>query len=155
MTEPEEFRALVERAAAMPARLAAALGERAASAHATTPEVEEWSPAEILAHLRASDDILAIRAYMLLAREEPPLPVFDERRWAEVAGYARLPIADSLAVYGGRRAELVAMLRAVPPDAWARAGIREGFGRLTLLELLGALVEHEEEHCAQLEALPG
>ena len=39
----------------------------------------EWSPAGVLAHLRAADDIQSIRAYMILARDEPLLPAFDER----------------------------------------------------------------------------
>jgi hypothetical protein len=47
----------------------------------------EWSPAEVLAHLRAADDIQSIRAYMILSRDEPSLPPSTSapgRRWRAI-----------------------------------------------------------------------
>jgi uncharacterized damage-inducible protein DinB len=143
---------MIERLRDVPARIATAFGTRSASQLYAAPAEGGWSVAEILAHLRASDDILAYRAYMILARDNPPLPAFDERHWAEIAGYGRLDVLDSLQVYTLRREELVAMLRELPPEAWARAGQHEQRGPVTLLDALTALVEHEEEHVAQLEA---
>jgi hypothetical protein len=117
---------------------------------------DEWSPAEVLAHLRAEDDIQSIRAYMILARDEPPLPAFDERVWAEVAGYLTLHPRASLDIYFRRRIELAHMLRGTAPKDFDRAGMHETLGRLTLQALLENLAEHEEEHVAQLEAMsPG
>src|SRR5215813_12284535 len=113
----------------------------------------EWSPAEVLAHLRAADDIQAMRAYMILTREEPPLPAFDERVWSEVAGYLTLHPRASLDLYFRRRIELAHMLRGVAPADFERAGTHETLGRLTLQALLENLASHEEEHVAQLEAM--
>ena len=111
----------------------------------------EWSPAEILAHLRAADDIQSIRAYMILARDEPPLPAFDERAWAEVAGYLTLHPRASLDLYFRRRIELAHMLRGVAPADFERVGTHEALGRLTLQAVVENLASHEEEHVAQLE----
>ncbi len=113
----------------------------------------EWSPAEVLAHLRAADDIQSIRAYMILARDEPPLPAFDERIWAEVAGYLTLHPRASLDLYFRRRVELAHMLRGVAPADFDRAGIHETLGQITLQAVLENLTGHEEEHVAQLEAM--
>src|SRR5260370_36836855 len=101
---------VIERLRDVPARIAKASGTRPASGLSAAPAKGEWSPAEILAHLRASDDILAYRAYMILARDNPPLPAFDERNWAEVAGYAHMDALDSLQTFSRRREELVTML---------------------------------------------
>ncbi len=144
---------LIERLQDVPARIATTFGRRRAPLLYAAPAEGEWSPAEILAHLRASDDILASRAYMILARDNPPLPAFDERRWTEAAGYARLDVLDSLQTYTLRRDELVTMLYELAPEAWARTGQHEQRGAVTLLDVLTTLVEHEEEHCAQLESL--
>jgi hypothetical protein len=113
----------------------------------------EWSPAQVLAHLRAADDIQSIRAYMILARDEPPLPAFDERAWAEVAGYLTLHPRASLDIYFRRRVELAHTLRGTAPANFNRAGMHETLGRLTLQALLKNLASHEEEHVAQLEAM--
>jgi hypothetical protein len=113
----------------------------------------EWSPAQVLAHLRAADDIQSIRAYMILARDEPLLSAFDERAWAEAAGYLTLHPRASLDLYFRRRVELAHMLRGVTPRDFERAGMHETLGRLTLQALLENLASHEEEHVAQLEAI--
>jgi len=150
-----EYHALIDRAAAAPVRIAAALAgwDDARLRAPTAPG--EWSAAEILAHVRASDDILAGRVPMLLARDEPPLPAFDERRWAIAVRYAALDVRASLAVYAGRRAELVGLLRQLPAEDWQRAGISEVRGRITLADEVRLLVEHEDEHSAHFEALAG
>ncbi len=112
-----------------------------------------------------------------MTRDNPPLADYNERRWAEVAGYAREPFHELLRVYTLHRAELVNMLRQArarerptgarvrkpsfrkrpPPQArledWQRVGAHELRGTITLLGEMTYLVEHKEEHCAQLEAM--
>jgi len=144
---------VIERLHDVPARIARVFGTLPVSRLSAAPAEGEWSSAEILAHLRASDDILAYRVYMILVRDNPPLPAFDERRWAEVAGYTRIDVLDSLQTYARRREELVTMLDGLASEAWARTGQHEIRGAVTLLDVLTTLLEHEEEHCAQLEAL--
>ncbi|HEY7831964.1 MAG TPA: DinB family protein [Ktedonobacterales bacterium] len=151
--EQGEHEAVVARLAAIPARIARAVAGWDAARLAAAPGAGVWSAQAILAHLRAADDILAPRAYMVLTRENPPLAAYDERRWAEVAGYGQADVRASLAVYTARRAELVLALRRLAPGDWARAGIHEARGLVTLLELMRGLAEHEEEHAAQIEAL--
>jgi hypothetical protein len=144
---------LIARLAATPARIAQAISGWAEAQIRATSVDSEWSPAEILAHLRASDDILASRVYMILARDDPPMPSFDDRRWAEVAGYSHADVRTSLEAFRLRRAELVAMLRSAAPGDWERTGVHEERGPITLFDIIGHIVEHEEEHCVQIEAL--
>jgi DinB superfamily len=144
---------LLSRLSDGPARIARAIAWSSAQALREAPSGEDWSAVQILAHVRASDDILAYRAYALLVRDDGPLlPVFDERKWAEVVGYADVDFLTSLQTFTLRRAELVNMLRRAAPDNWNRSGIRESLGPISLLDVVTTLVEHEEEHCLQLEA---
>lgn len=113
----------------------------------------QWSAMDILAHIRVSDAIVAYRAYVLLIRDNPALQAHDERLWAEIALYAQVDFRASLALYALQRAELVNMLRYTSLDNWQRIGIHEVRGPVSLLDVVTSLVEHEEEHCAQLEAL--
>jgi hypothetical protein len=152
-----EFEAddLVERLAATPGRMAALAGGRSPEELSAKPEDGEWSAVQVLAHLRASDDILSPRLVAMLVLEEPPLPAFDDRRWEAVMAYAEADFQELLATFTFRRAELVRVLRGLAPADWQRAGLHEAHGRITLLETLRHLVEHEEEHGLQLGALLG
>ncbi len=51
------------------------------------------------------------------------------------------------------RAELASMLRRAASDDWERIGTHEERGVISLLDVITHVVEHEEEHCAQLEAI--
>jgi hypothetical protein len=153
VVEQPEVDRLLSRLLDVPSRIVYTIqGFSEAELH-TAPSEGEWSAAGIFAHVRASDDIVAYRAYTILVRDNPPLIAYDERRWAEVARYALVDMLSSLTVYTLRRNELVHMLRQVPLDQWNRVGTHEERGVLSLLQMMTTFVEHEEEHCAQLEAV--
>ena len=143
---------LVVRLAATPGRIAAAAAGKSPEELAAVPAEGEWSAVAVLAHLRASDDILSPRLVAMLVREEPSLPAFDDRRWGEVMGYADSDFQELLATFTFRRAELVRVLRGLTPSDWQRTGLHEARGRITLLETVRHLADHEVEHCLQLEA---
>lgn len=144
---------LVGRLSSVPRRIAGTIEGLSPAELRSAPD-GEWSIMEVLAHLRASDDILAYRIYCMLARDEPSLPAYDERRWAEVAGYTQTADPRGLLnVYVGRRAELVNLLRRISPAEWQRAGTHEDHGRITIAGVATYLVEHEEEHCQQIDRL--
>ena len=143
---------LLERLSNVPSRIARAVARLSEAEKHTALSNREWSAAEILAHLRASDDIVAYRLYVILVRDNPALPAYDERRWAEIAGYAQADFESSLKTYTLRRTELVKVLRQVALDDWKRFGTHEVKGTISLLDVATSLVEHEEEHCLQLEA---
>jgi|GEM_PF-615240 len=117
------------------------------------PRAGEWSAADVLAHLRSADDILTPRIYMMLVRDNPTLLAYEERDWTAVLRYAEADFNTSLQTYTLRRAELVNALRHLEPEQWARKGIHEHNGELTVLTLVSDMIDHEEEHCRQIEAL--
>ena len=144
---------LLERLADTPGRIAATVAGRDATQLAERMTAEEWSSLAVLVHMRASDEILAPRLIAMLVREEPPLPTFDERRWGDVMGYADADFHELLTGFAFKRAELVRALRRLERRAWQRTGLHESRGQITMLETLRHPVEHEAEHCLQLETL--
>lgn len=144
---------MVQRLAVTPERLIRAVGEKTPEQLEKRPAPDEWAANEILAHMRAVDDIVTSRIYMLLTRDMPPLVSFDERRWAEIAGYVRTNVHHSLSLFRLRRAEVIAVLQHLPPDAWQRSGQHEVRGTTSVLDIVQDMVAHEEQHCSQLEAL--
>jgi len=142
---------LLKRLSDVPVRIAHAVANLSEADKHMAVSNGEWSAAEILAHLRASDDIVSHRLYAILARDNPILSAYDERRWAEIAGYPHADFELSLKTYTLRRTELVKMLRQVALQDWERLGTHEVKGTISLLDVATSLVEHEEEHCLQLE----
>ncbi|GAB4414361.1 MAG: hypothetical protein Fur0044_09030 [Anaerolineae bacterium] len=149
----DPFDDLPDRLARIPERISRAVAAWSKAELQAPSMGGDWSAAAILAHLRASDDIITPRIYAMLVRDNPPLPAYDDRRWAEVAGYERADFRASLSAFTLRRAELVALLRRLAPADWQRTGLHEAHGSITLLQVVTHLVEHEEEHCRQLEAI--
>lgn len=49
----------------------------------------------------------------------------------------------------------VAMFKALPVDAWERAGMHEERGRLTLRQVVESIAAHDENHLAQIKAHQG
>lgn len=145
---------LISQLATTPARIAHRTAGWSREQLQSPPSEGAWSARDILAHLRAADDIITPRIYMVLARNNPTLSAYDERRWSEIAGYADQDFATSLSLFTLRRAEVVMMLQNLDDEAWERTGIHEVQGAVSLREIVEGLVEHEEGHCTQLEAIP-
>ena len=59
----------------------------------------------------------------------------------------------SLSAFALRRAELVALLQRATAEDWQRTGEHEVRGPISLSQIVASLVEHEEEHCAQIETM--
>jgi glutamate/tyrosine decarboxylase-like PLP-dependent enzyme len=147
-----EIETLLETLAAGPDWIEALLRGVSPAAADTRPSTDEWSAREIVAHLRASDDLLAGRITQALVREGTPFAELDERRWAEVAGYHAMSLGELLRGLRVRRAELVSQLRRLTPDDWTRAGQHELSGPLSVSTLANWIARHEQGHRAQVEA---
>jgi uncharacterized damage-inducible protein DinB len=118
-----------------------------------TVEADEWSPIQILAHIKACDDIMTGRIATTLTNPNASIPNFDERAWAEIAGYTEAPVDQTLMALQRHRGELVWQLRRLPETAWQHTLTHATRGTMTLQELVQSFLEHEEEHVAQLEGM--
>jgi hypothetical protein len=141
--------------ASAPDRFAASLSRLEDADSVTRSGSGEWSPVEIVAHVRASGDILESRIFFILARDSPPLIAYDERVWAEVTHYASLPVMELVQTMKSKRRELVHMLRGITPAGWDRTGVHEVRGPITLMDVARHIANHEDEHIAQIEQMVG
>jgi hypothetical protein len=150
-----EIEGLLQRLAAAPLRYVAALSRLEDADSVSDMHDGEWSPAQVLAHVRAANDILEPRIFHVLVRENTPLLAYDDGVWAQVARYAMLPIIESLDTMRHKRKELVHMLKGISPEDWQRTGTHEVRGPMSVFELVSYVADHDEEHIAQIEASIG
>jgi hypothetical protein len=153
MPSQNEIDDLLDMLATSPARMAAAVGGWPASLLNTPFGADEWPAAQLFAHIRASDDVLAHRCYLILSQDHPQYQDINERSWEAAVRYADLPFAASMQTFRSRRAELVQMLRRATDADWQRAGAHAQRGEQTLWIVASYLSRHEEEHVAQLQSL--
>src|SRR5438067_2490663 len=125
MAQNQQIEQVLSRLVSAPARFAAAISRLEDADSVTSAQAGEWSPVEVLAHVRASHDIIEPRIYHILVRDNPVLLAYDDARWAEVAHYASLPVIESLEAMRLRRDELVRTLRSLSEADWERVGTHE------------------------------
>jgi hypothetical protein len=117
-----------------------------------------WSPNEILWHMRATADVYGEHIARILEEDEPRWRHASPRARMKKTRYYELPFAESCAAFAQQRAELVALLGGIAPEAWQRVALvfvpyNKSEWRLTLHERVWGLADHEEGHCRQMEGV--
>lgn len=139
--------------AAAPERIATMTEGLSPARLRTPPAPGEWSPNDVLAHLRACADVWGGCIARILAEEHPTLRAIDPRTWMTRTDYPNLPFAESLQAYTTQRAELVATLEPLTAKQWARVATMTGSGRpidRTVLSFARRLAIHERSHLKQI-----
>ena len=147
----DERRKLIERYAAGPARLKAALATVPAAAMQWRPQPGEWSAHEIVVHCADSETNSFVRIRFLAAEKEPVLQGYDQDHWAKSFDYHTLPMETALAVVTGVRDSTTALIRRLPESAWSNVGRHTESGRYTAEDWLKVYADHLEGHARQIE----
>jgi hypothetical protein len=134
----------------LPAVLEALLAGVDPSEARTRPATDEWSPVEILCHLRdeESEDFGArLRVIVDGAGEFAPI---DPERWAQERRYREASLPDVLQTLRARRQASLDLLASVAPETRTGSRPHRRLGRLSGLDILAAWVAHDRVHLTQL-----
>jgi hypothetical protein len=168
LTRPVDAR--LGRLRSTPDELNRLLADRTAATLARRPAEREWSPTEIVCHLRDVEELFLVRFQTILAAEDPQILTLgatpealarwgiggivahplDPDRWAEERQYARQAAGGALAAFGRRRREVITLLDGLTAEQWQRAGIHQARGRMALGEWVASLAGHDDNHLDQL-----
>jgi hypothetical protein len=143
---------IIESLKHFPDQLEATLAGVPENALRNRPAEGEWSIKEVLGHLVYADEIWYRRLYQVWTLHDPVLMSFDQA--AETAAIEQAFGASSLTSYiedlRTKRPRIVNLL--VLAVDWTRTGQWKGVGRRSLKQLAEALLAHDREHLAQIEA---
>lgn len=121
----------------------------------TPPSPGEWSVHEILAHLRACDDVWGSYYILtILAQNNPTIKARNPRTWIKNTDYLEQDFQSSLRAFTNQRNKLLAVLASLSPKEWARTNMLIGAGKplqQTLLSHADGLARHERAHLKQIE----
>ena len=119
----------------------------------TAPNPGEWSANDILAHLRSCSDMWGDCIATILAEDRPTIRAVNPRTWIKKTGYPDLEFRPSLRAFTTQRADLLAVLKALPPEGWSRSATVTGAGKpleRTVMSYVDWLASHERTHVKQI-----
>jgi DinB superfamily len=138
--------------ARLPRALDALLGGLDPAGWRERPAPAEWSPIEILCHLRDEEtEDFGARLRVVVEGGKTFAPI-DPVRWAEERAYRDAEPDAVLTDLRERRAETLVFLEGIAPERLRHAVPHPRLGTLSGLDLLAAWVTHDRLHLAQLAA---
>jgi hypothetical protein len=140
--------------AATPQRLAAVTADLSPTQLRTPPNPDEWSANDVLAHLRSCADVWGNCMLTIIAEDMPTLRAVNPLTWIKQTDYLDLEFRPSLHSFATQRADLLAVLEALPPQGWERSATVTGAGKVlerTVLFYGDWMARHERQHVKQVE----
>jgi len=114
------------------------------------PAPEEWSPLEIICHLRDEEtEDFGVRLAVVVEGGQGFAPI-DPPRWAVERRYREAIPGEAVAALVARRAQSLGRLGTIDPQRLLQAVEHPRAGRLSGLDLLVAWVAHDRLHLGQL-----
>jgi hypothetical protein len=122
----------------------------------TSPEPGEWSARDVLVHLRACSDMWGKYIVMILNEDHPTFKAMNPTTWIKQTNYLEQDFHPSLQAFTAQRADLLAVLKPLPPKAWSRMATVTGAGKpreRTIRTYAQWLANHEQSHFKQIERI--
>jgi len=117
------------------------------------PEPGKWSIAEIVAHLADVEIVASWRMRSIIGSDGITIQPFDQDVWASVFAYSKRDPKQSVELFRVLRENNLAMLRALPPEAWERHGMHLERGKETIAHLARMFAGHDRNHMSQIERI--
>ena len=120
------------------------------------PGEGEWSPRDILAHVRACADVWGACIATILAEDRPTIRAVGPRTYIHDTDYPDLEFAPSFRAFVSQRTALLETLEPLATEAWGRTAVVTGAGA-TLERTMNwyalGLAAHERSHVKQIERI--
>jgi hypothetical protein len=153
-TKPMSVEELLERLREGPHRITIAVKGVAAERLYAPPARDEWSANEILAHLRACQDVWGRAIETIIASEHPTIRGVSPRHFIKGTNYAEEDFQRALRAFKRARKRLLGVLDPLPTDGWTRVATVTGAGKplvRTVRDYAERLARHERPHVKQIE----
>jgi hypothetical protein len=117
------------------------------------PEPGKWSITEILAHLADVEIVVSWRLRSAIGANGITTQPFDQDVWASVFVYNDRDTKQAIEVFSVLRDNNLAMLKALPAEAWDNYGMHLERGKETVAHITRMLAGHDLNHLKQIEGI--
>jgi hypothetical protein len=146
----DAYHELIDELSSTPERLRAAF-----SGHDSPPRGTntDWGPVETLAHMVDTERVYRGRMQVMLTKHVPYLRNFDQAKTAEEEDYASREFTGLLDEFANERGETIVLLVNLALKDWDRTGVHDELGEVSIEDLAGELVDHDEDHLVEIQRL--
>jgi hypothetical protein len=109
-----------------------------------------WSIQQIIVHRWESDLAAVHRMRRVIAEDNPLLIAYDETACAANLMYEHEDLTRVCRMFEDQRRMMAAMLRRLPEEAFARCGVHNQRGKVTLRDFVQIYVDHVRGHMKHL-----
>ena len=117
------------------------------------PAPGEWSIHENACHLAEVHPLFFRRLDLMLSEPNPVIASYDPGRDDPEDALLKLDLAESLRRFQDDRARLVARLRGLRPDDWARPARHDEYNAYSVFTMFRHLALHDFHHAYRIEEL--
>jgi uncharacterized damage-inducible protein DinB len=117
------------------------------------PEPGKWSIAEVAAHLVDTEIVGSWRMRLVIGASGTTIQAFDQDVWASTFQYAKRDAKQSIETFRVLRKNNLAMLKALPKEAWDTYGMHMERGKETLAHIVRMFAGHDTNHALQIERI--
>jgi hypothetical protein len=112
-----------------------------------------WSTRQIAHHTADSALNMYLRIKLGLTEKSPRIVAFDQDAWAVLTDATTMAPEVSVSLLESVHARIVAVLRCLPTEAFARTVLHPERGEISVDYMLQLMHWHARHHVAQIEAL--
>jgi DinB superfamily len=113
----------------------------------------KWSVIQVVQHLADSDLVAGYRIRMIVGEDRPPLPGYDQDRWASEFQYHQVPLAAALEQLRSLRTANLRLWSRLTPVQLERVGIHSERGPESAGHLLRLMGAHDLVHRRQIDRI--
>lgn len=105
-----------------------------------------WSIGHLVIHVADAELALADRMKRVIAMPEPALLAWDENAFIASLSYDAQSVEDAVALVELTRRQMTRILKRLPEAAFARTGVHNEAGKMTLADLIKKANGHLDHH---------
>jgi hypothetical protein len=112
---------------------------------------EDWGPVEIVGHMATTEQMQRNRMHEILTKHVPYLKDWDPIEAAKQKDYSAMGIAEVLYEFVDQRGDTLVLLVNLALKDWDKTGMSDTMGEVTIEDLAGDLIDHDQKYMSQLE----
>jgi uncharacterized damage-inducible protein DinB len=117
------------------------------------PAPEQWSVAEILAHLADVEIVIGWRMRSILGDPGTAVQAYDQNAWVIAGHYEKRDPRKSIELQRSVREANLALLKTLSPEQWKQFGQHAERGKESIEHIVRMVAGHDINHIQQIERI--